>query len=365
RTSNHEGSRGEGIVLAARAGALVADLEFVQFHPTVLAGSGALISEAVRGAGAVLRDGSGSRFMVGRHPLAELAPRDVVSRECQRAMRERGEDEVWLDATGIERDGGAGSLARRFPGIDAAVRARGFDWAREPVPVSPAAHYTMGGVASDLDGRTTVPGLFVAGEIASTGVHGANRLASNSLLEGLVFGERAGIAAVAFAGSGSGIGPGAVGWELRGEGMRALAASAEPSAVGDREQREPADGALEASALDGLPAPHPGGELEAGAVLVEMIRTAAAARTESRGAHQRPDHREADPSQAHRRAFVFSFPSSHEAEDAAATLAPIVPALDPDFVPDTDPDEPIGLTEPTESTESTAPVALQRSLAPC
>ncbi|GBP08811.1 L-aspartate oxidase [Eumeta japonica] len=124
--------------------------------------------------------------------MAELAPRDVVSRHIDRVMRERGEPCVWLDATGIERDGGAGALARRFPSIDAAVTGAGFGWAREPIPVAPAAHYTMGGIATDLDGRTSVPGLFAAGGAAASGVHGANRLASNSLLEGSMFGARAG-----------------------------------------------------------------------------------------------------------------------------------------------------------------------------
>ncbi|WP_125098914.1 L-aspartate oxidase, partial [Leucobacter chromiireducens] len=218
RTSNDAGAVGSGVLLAAGVGALVADLEFVQFHPTVLhlgdgAGRGDLVSEAVRGAGAVLRDGAGSRFMVEAHPLAELAPRDVVSRTIHRVLRERGERTVWLDATGIERSGGAGTLSRRFPGISATLAAHGIDWRREPVPVSPAAHYTMGGVASDLDGRSSVPGLFVAGEVASSGVHGANRLASNSLLEGLVFGGRAGAAAAAWGGARGGA------WASRGTGF--------------------------------------------------------------------------------------------------------------------------------------------------
>ncbi|MFD2773468.1 L-aspartate oxidase, partial [Leucobacter albus] len=201
RNTNHVGAQGEGILVAARAGAMVADLEFVQFHPTALA-TGELVSEAVRGAGAVLRDAAGRSIMDGRHPLGDLAPRDVVARELHRVLSD-GADAVFLDATGIERERGAGALGRMFPGISAAVAAAGLDWVRDPIPVTPAAHYTMGGVASDLDGRSTLPGLFVAGEVASTGVHGANRLASNSLLEGLVFGERAGVAATEFVAAGA------------------------------------------------------------------------------------------------------------------------------------------------------------------
>ncbi|QZY51545.1 L-aspartate oxidase [Leucobacter tenebrionis] len=282
RSTNPTSSRGDGVVLAARAGAVVSDLEFVQFHPTVLHGSGLLISEAVRGAGAVLRDGSGSRFMAGRHPLAELAPRDVVSREMQRAMRMRGESRLWLDATGIEREGGPGSLAARFPGITAALAEHGLDWTREPIPVSPAAHYTMGGVAADLRGRSTVPGLFVAGETASTGVHGANRLASNSLLEGLVFGRRAGLAAAAFAEKRGD-------WKLDGHGMRELVSTAVPGVIAADRGTSP---------------------------LGDMIALAAAARAESRGAHQRDDAPQTDPAQARRRGFALAFAAPSTTEPA-------------------------------------------------
>ncbi|MFJ4039264.1 L-aspartate oxidase [Microbacterium sp. NPDC090007] len=188
-TTNPLGATGDGIAAAIRAGAAVADLEFVQFHPTALAvGSAFLVSEAVRGEGATLIDDSGRRFAFDVHPDGELAPRDVVARANARAMAAQHGHPVRLDATAL----GAAFLARRFPTIDAAVRARGLDWAREPIPVTPAAHYLMGGVVTDLDGRTTVPGLFAVGETARTGVHGANRLASNSLLEGAVFGARAG-----------------------------------------------------------------------------------------------------------------------------------------------------------------------------
>lgn len=186
-TTNPIGATGDGIAVALRTGAAVADLEFVQFHPTILAsGPAFLISEAVRGEGATLLDDAGRRFTFDTHPDGELAPRDVVSRAIARQAAAQGRP-VLLDARML----GAETLATRFPTIDRVTRERGFDWSREPIPVTPAAHYLMGGVVTDLDGRTTLPGLFAVGEVARTGVHGANRLASNSLLEGAVFGARA------------------------------------------------------------------------------------------------------------------------------------------------------------------------------
>lgn len=195
-TTNPAVATGDGIAAALRAGAAVADLEFVQFHPTVLAHDAPfLVSEAVRGEGAVVRDEDGRRFLFDAHPDGELAPRDVVARAIARRIREQGGRPVLLDAKGLGAGDTAGFLARRFPTIDAAVRARGLDWARAPIPVQPAAHYLMGGIATDLGGRTSLPGLYAAGETACTRVHGANRLASNSLLEGAVFGVRAADAA--------------------------------------------------------------------------------------------------------------------------------------------------------------------------
>ncbi|MFF4869972.1 L-aspartate oxidase [Streptomyces sp. NPDC000961] len=191
-TTNPAVSTGDGVALALRAGAEVSDLEFVQFHPTVLfLGAGAegqqpLVSEAVRGEGAHLVDADGVRFMLGQHELAELAPRDVVAKAIMRRMQEHGTEHMYLDA----RHFGAEMWERRFPTILAACRAHGIDPVTEPIPVAPAAHYASGGVRTDLRGRTTVPGLYACGEVACTGVHGANRLASNSLLEGLVFAER-------------------------------------------------------------------------------------------------------------------------------------------------------------------------------
>ena len=187
-TTNPAVATGDGVAAAWRAGAELADAEFYQFHPTALAAPGSfLISEAVRGEGAVLRNTRGERFMLDVHPDAELAPRDVVARGIATEMAAQGGVPVVLDATAL----GASALARRFPTIDAATRAAGFDWAREPIPVTPAAHYWMGGIATDSSGRTSLPGLWAVGECASTGVHGANRLASNSLLEAAVFAHRA------------------------------------------------------------------------------------------------------------------------------------------------------------------------------
>ena len=203
-TTNPPAATGDGIAAALRIGAAVSDLEFVQFHPTVLAGGEAfLVSEAVRGEGATLVDEDGRRFVFDVHPDGELAPRDVVARAIVARMAAQRGRPVFLDATGVRPtpDATAAFLAARFPTIDAAVRARGWDWAREPVPVTPAAHYLMGGIDTDLDGRTSVPGLYAVGEAARTGVHGANRLASNSLLEGAVFGARAGDALAGDAGS--------------------------------------------------------------------------------------------------------------------------------------------------------------------
>lgn len=197
-TTNPAVSTGDGMAVALRAGAAVTDVEFVQFHPTALivpasgrvpqAGHAQqpLVSEALRGEGAHLVDSDGKRFMVGQHELAELAPRDVVAKAIHRVLLATGSDHVFLDARHLGRD----FLARRFPTIVASCLAVGVDPAADLIPVAPAAHYASGGVRTDLHGRTSIPGLYACGEVACTGVHGANRLASNSLLEGLVFSRR-------------------------------------------------------------------------------------------------------------------------------------------------------------------------------
>lgn len=186
-TTNPEVATADGVAMALRAGAVAADLEFYQFHPTSLNAPGNfLVSEAVRGEGAVLLDADGRRFMLDVHPDAELAPRDVVARGIANQMARQPGVPVRLDATHL----GAEFLAERFPNIDAACRAQGFDWGTDPIPVTPAAHYYMGGVRTDEWGRTSIPGLYAVGEAACNGLQGANRLASNSLLEGAVYGSR-------------------------------------------------------------------------------------------------------------------------------------------------------------------------------
>ena len=190
QTTNPAVSTGDGVALALRAGAKVADVEFIQFHPTVLwrdlanRGQQPLISEAVRGEGAILLNAKNEQFMVGKHPQADLAPRDVVAIEIFNQMRLSGQPYVWLDATRIK------DFANRFPTIYASCMQNGIDPTKEKIPVAPASHYASGGVLVDLNGKSSIDGLYICGESACTGAHGANRLASNSLLEGLVFGAR-------------------------------------------------------------------------------------------------------------------------------------------------------------------------------
>ena len=194
RTTNPQVATGDGMAIAYRAGATMVDMEFVQFHPTSLFVPLApqfLLSEAMRGEGALLVNGLGERFMPGYHPKAELAPRDVVSRAIVSEMVREGSDHVYLDLRHME----AGFVRKRFPRIYSTCLNYDIDITEDLIPVSPAAHYMMGGVRTDSVGATDLPGLFAAGEVACTGVHGANRLASNSLLEGIVFGARAGEAA--------------------------------------------------------------------------------------------------------------------------------------------------------------------------
>ncbi|MDQ4008942.1 MAG: L-aspartate oxidase [Actinomycetota bacterium] len=301
-TTNPPVSTGDGVAMALRAGATLRDLEFVQFHPTVLwLGPGArgqqpLVSEAVRGEGAFLVDDAGDRFMAGEHELADLAPRDVVAKAIMRRMRETGAEHVWLDGRHL----GPQVWRRRFPTILASCREHGVDPVRDLVPVAPACHYASGGVATDLQGRTTVTGLFACGEAACSGVHGANRLASNSLLEGLVFGRR--IAAQLTAGLPPVREPAA---EVRpaglvGPGVVPLAQQAMTEHAG---VLRAADG-LEhvAKVLAGLAVDDPDAEpctesWEATNLLSVASALVAAAHTreETRGSHWRDDHRDPDP----------------------------------------------------------------------
>jgi L-aspartate oxidase len=197
-TSNPAGTTGDGIAVAARAGAVIRDLEFVQFHPTVLRLPGAsgqcpLITEALRGAGAVLRDADGAPLMAGQDPRGDLAPRDVVAARMAEVIAAGDAGHVWLDATALGRD----LLENGFPTVTAACRKHGIDPVTEPVPVAPGAHYSCGGIRAGLDGRTSLPGLYAVGEAASTGVQGANRLASNSVTEAVIAGRRTGAAIAA------------------------------------------------------------------------------------------------------------------------------------------------------------------------
>jgi L-aspartate oxidase len=292
-TSNPAGATGDGLALALRAGAEVADVEMVQFHPTVLwtgpdaAGQQALISEAVRGEGAVLVDRDGRRIMAGAHPLADLAPRDVVSATIAAHLRATGDDHVLLDATHL----GADFLRNRFPGIVHACRDAGFDLTREPVPVVPAAHYSCGGVVADLDGRTGVAGLFAVGEVACTGVQGANRLASNSITEGLVAARRcAALLATDLPRHDEPV-P-VVGGSAIDPAARAAMTAAITRNAGVL--RDGAGLARLSAVLDGVP--RLGAPLDLAAVETTALHTAAtllavaaARRTESRGCHRRSD----------------------------------------------------------------------------
>lgn len=335
-TTNPEVTTGDGVAAAWRAGAALADLEFYQFHPTALAIPGSfLVSEAVRGEGAVLRNTRGERFMLDVHPDAELAPRDVVARGIAVEMAAQGGRPVTLDATAL----GADFLARRFPTIDAACRAAGHDWSRDPVPVTPAAHYWMGGVATDTSGRTTLPGLFAVGEVACTGAHGANRLASNSLLEGLVFAHRA-AAAIGETDTIAESWPAPPAWL---HGATPLPPAADVAAATHTSDAVAVDRArlqsllweaagvhrdgerLQAAArtLDGWRASgsaRPGRREREDANLLELARlvvAAALAREESRGAHFRSDHPLTAPGEPQHTVLVAAVPAALQAQEAS------------------------------------------------
>jgi L-aspartate oxidase len=296
-TSNPEIATGDGLALALRAGALAADVEFVQFHPTVLYTPGArgrcpLVTEAVRGEGATLLDATGAPVMRGVHPLGDLAPRDVVSAAITRRMMSAPggvDDHVFLDATGIR------GFAARFPTVYAACAAVGVDPASDPIPVTPAAHFACGGVLATVEGRSSVRGLYAAGEVARTGLHGANRLASNSLLEGLVVGERAAEAVAADLAAG-----------LLADPKHGMLPEPATAQIAERDSLQrvmshygavgrDADGlavvgsVLDLSTVDSPLCTHEAVEDAALTLVAQALVSAAARRTESRGCHVRTD----------------------------------------------------------------------------
>lgn len=304
-TTNPEGSTGDGVALAVWAGVAIGDIEFIQFHPTMLfaghaGGRRPLITEAVRGEGGILVDRQGNSITAGVHPMGDLAPRDVVAAAIDARLRETGEPCAFLDARGIA------DFAGRFPTVTAACRSAGIDPTRQPIPVVPGAHYSCGGVVADVHGRTELTGLFAAGEVARTGMHGANRLASNSLLEGLVVGGRAGKAAAEHA-----VDTGSTHAELaevetrvglpRTKLQRAMSrfASVERDADGLQQlSRE-----LEAADPRGLDC-RADFEDVALTATARAVAGAALARTESRGCHHRSDFPRTDPAWAHSQMFA-------------------------------------------------------------
>lgn len=320
-TTNPAGATADGVALALRAGALVADLEFIQFHPTMLYTPGArgrrtLISEAVRGEGGRLVDAYGESVTAGVHPMGDLAPRDVVANAVEAAIERTGAACVHLDVRGVD------DFAARFPTVAAGVTAAGIDLTDGLIPVVPGAHYLCGGVVTDLDASTSVPGLLAAGEVARTGLHGANRLASNSLLEGLVMGRRAA----------------RVAWVRRTEPAGAMCLPKEAAPVLRRPRlqdamsrsvalRRSADGLDEVAALL-ADAPireltTPDAVEDAGLTLAATAVVAAArARAESRGAHVRIDHPETDGVAASRY-FRLRDGLVQEAELAGAAATPV------------------------------------------
>jgi len=322
-TTNPIIATGDGVAAAWRAGAEISDLEFVQFHPTALDHESAprfLVSEALRGEGAYLLDCDLQRFMIDVHPLAELAPRDVVSREIERVMARCGRHNVWLDARHL----GEPYLRSRFPTIWKACAEAGYDLAADLLPVAPAAHYLIGGVRVDIDGRTSLPGLYASGECAASGLHGANRLASNSLLEGLVFSRRIVRSLDAEGGASSAITPPATAPAVAVPAIAAPAvtahAASEPTAAGPAELtaheattalREAAGrflgmsrtaeglsaarvGIASISASLGRPSDIAGFEAANLLTVAGLIAEAAHLREESRGCHSRIDYAERD-----------------------------------------------------------------------
>lgn len=301
-TTNPEVATGDGVALAYRAGATVMDMEFIQFHPTILCLDGApdfLISEAVRGEGGILRNHRGERFMADLHPQADLAPRDIVARAIHDQMEAAGADYVYLDTTHFTRD----FLMHRFPTIYRTCLRFGLDIAKDLIPVTPAAHYLMGGVKTNLMGETEISGLYACGEVGCNGVHGANRLASNSLLDGLVFGQRVVAAARQYLESSA---VGACGAHFYGQAQDETTVQElnqvdqelkrlmqqQVGIVRDRTEMQRALGRVEGMRplLSQNSLHLPVLEVQNKIILAHLIITAALMRNESRGAHYRRDY---------------------------------------------------------------------------
>jgi L-aspartate oxidase len=302
-TTNPHGSTGDGIALALWAGVAVSDVEFIQFHPTMLYSAGPgwgtgnrrpLVTEAIRGEGAVLVDGQGNSVTAGVHPMGDLAPRDVVAAAIDNRLRATGDPCVYLDARSI------GDFESRFPTVTAACRSAGVDPVRQPIPVVPGAHYSCGGVVTDVHGQTELPGLFAAGEVARTGMHGANRLASNSLLEGLVVGGRAGRAAAAHAttaGRPRARTPEPAGHTALARGTLQRAMSRDATVVRDADGLHRLIGTLSMAPVRAV-INRAGLEDAALTVTARVVAAAAMARDESRGCHRRAEYPDTVPAQA-------------------------------------------------------------------
>ena len=302
-TTNPDGSTGDGIALALWAGVPVSDIEFIQFHPTMLSaavsggatgGRRPLVTEAIRGEGAVLLDAQGNSITAGVHPMGDLAPRDIVAAAIDTRLRATGDPCVYLDARGIA------DFETRFPTVTAACRNAGIDPVHQPIPVVPGAHYSCGGVVTDVHGQTELPGLYAAGEVARTGMHGANRLASNSLLEGLVVGGRAGRAAAAHAaaaGPRSATAPEPVYGTALARNDLQLLMTRNASVVRDADGLQRLTDTLSAAPAHRVVNR---GDLEdvALSVTARAVAAAALARTESRGCHHRAEYPEAASAEA-------------------------------------------------------------------
>ncbi len=345
-STNPAVATGDGVALGLRAGAAAADMEFVQFHPTVMwlggdsQGQQPLVSEAVRGEGAYLVDDDGVRFMVGQHPLAELAPRDVVAKQIMRRMRQTGAEHVWLDGRHL----GERMWVERFPTILASARSHGIDPVTGLIPVAPAQHYTSGGLRTDLWGRTNVVGLFACGECSCTGVHGANRLASNSLLEGLVFAERIGAVLRDGLPDRAEVAEPADPGSIVDASARSTIQRAMTDGVGVLRSRESVAAAVET--LNSLPTADPAEAATASwettnlAVVAAAIAQGAGLREETRGSHWREDFPDTDDVRWRRRIRSrLRAPRSSEPGAATATAGLRIDYEDL-------PDEPEGGDEP-------------------